>query len=314
MKNIIRSTAIMIALLVSVQFTVKAAAPEEQVTPTAVSYETFYDALSPYGTWIDYPEYGHVWHPDVADFRPYATNGYWEFIDGPMYLDGEWYWDSGYEWGWAPFHYGTWFYDDAYGWLWEPGYSWSPAWVEWGVAGEDYFAWAPVTPVGIERHGYEWNMVPRRNFYDHDLHASLVSSNRMMSEALKIKPVLEGPGVKEIEDASGHVVMLKQLYDVSSPAMLTAHKIKNVPAQRAGKYLGTAGRSIDNRVYTYRPEISLQDKYIGRQVQWRKAAPENIRPARRGGAWPSGNYEKHTYNIKRMPIETGRFMERGKRR
>ncbi len=106
-----------------------------------VSYQTFYDELSPYGRWIDYPEYGYVWSPDEgADFRPYNTNGHWVWSD-----DYEWMWVSGYSWGWAPFHYGRWFYDDMYGWMWMPGYEWSPAWVAWRSGG-DYYGWAPLRP------------------------------------------------------------------------------------------------------------------------------------------------------------------------
>jgi hypothetical protein len=42
---------------------------------TTVTYQTFYDELSPYGKWIDYPGYGYVWSPAEPDFRPYYTNG-----------------------------------------------------------------------------------------------------------------------------------------------------------------------------------------------------------------------------------------------
>jgi hypothetical protein len=106
-----------------------------------VSYQNFYDELSPYGRWIDYPEYGYVWCPDEgSDFRPYSTNGHWVWSD-----DYEWMWVSDYEWGWAPFHYGRWFYDDMYGWLWVPGNEWSPAWVAWRSGG-DYYGWAPLRP------------------------------------------------------------------------------------------------------------------------------------------------------------------------
>jgi len=106
-----------------------------------VSYQNFYDELSPYGRWIDYPEYGYVWCPDEGpDFRPYSTNGHWVWSD-----DYEWMWVSDYSWGWAPFHYGRWFYDDMYGWMWMPGYEWSPAWVAWRSGG-DYYGWAPLRP------------------------------------------------------------------------------------------------------------------------------------------------------------------------
>ncbi|MEI9910707.1 MAG: hypothetical protein WDO71_14150 [Bacteroidota bacterium] len=36
-----------------------------------VSYQAFYDELSPHGRWIDYPEYGYVWAPnDINGFPP----------------------------------------------------------------------------------------------------------------------------------------------------------------------------------------------------------------------------------------------------
>ena len=106
-----------------------------------ISFQTFNDELSPYGEWIDYPEYGYTWRPRVGnDFRPYSTNGRWVYAD-----DYDWMWASEYNWGWAPFHYGRWFYDDYYGWMWVPGYDWSPAWVSWRGGG-DYYGWAPLQP------------------------------------------------------------------------------------------------------------------------------------------------------------------------
>lgn len=107
----------------------------------SISFQNFYDELSPYGDWIDYPDYGYTWRPRLGrDFRPYATNGYWSYADGY-----DWTWVSDYDWGWAPFHYGRWFYDPYYGWLWVPGYEWSPAWVAWRGGG-DYYGWAPLRP------------------------------------------------------------------------------------------------------------------------------------------------------------------------
>ena len=105
-----------------------------------INFQTFYDELSPYGDWIDYPEYGYTWRPRLgSDFRPYSTNGNW------VYADESWMWNSGYDWGWAPFHYGRWFQDPYYGWMWVPGYDWSPAWVSWRGGG-DYYGWAPIRP------------------------------------------------------------------------------------------------------------------------------------------------------------------------
>lgn len=132
-----------------------------------VSYQTFYDELSPYGEWIDFPGHGYVWVPDAnEDFQPYSTNGHWVWTD-----DYEWMWVSDYDWGWAPFHYGRWDNDPYYGWYWVPGYEWSPAWVAWRDGG-DYYGWAPIRPginisVNFNIGGYSppnnfWCFAPRR--------------------------------------------------------------------------------------------------------------------------------------------------------
>src|ERR1700743_1992558 len=117
-----------------------APAPPPAAAPEDVSYQNFYDALSPYGEWIDNPEYGYVWMPNAGpDFKPYATNGNW------VYTDEGWAWNSDYSWGWATFHYGRWFFQDGYGWMWIPGNEWAPAWVSWRRS-PDYYGWAPLGP------------------------------------------------------------------------------------------------------------------------------------------------------------------------
>jgi hypothetical protein len=106
----------------------------------AVSFQLFYDNLSPYGMWVDYPDYGYVWIPNAdPEFSPYATAGYWVFTD-----EG-WTWVSDYPWGWAAFHYGRWDYDDYYGWFWIPDNEWGPAWVSWRRS-PGYYGWAPLRP------------------------------------------------------------------------------------------------------------------------------------------------------------------------
>jgi hypothetical protein len=112
---------------------------------TEVSIQLFYDNLSPYGSWVNYQDYGYVWIPDVdREFSPYRSNGHWIFTE-----DG-WTWVSDYSWGWAPFHYGRWAYDNDYGWLWVPHNEWGPAWVTWRRS-EGYYGWAPMGPgISIE--------------------------------------------------------------------------------------------------------------------------------------------------------------------
>src|ERR1700722_3539574 len=125
-----------------ISIVVESPAPAPAPPPPApeVSYQSFYDALSPYGQWINNPDYGYVWMPSVApDFTPYGSNGHW------VYTDEGWTWDSDYPWGWAAFHYGRWFFEDGYGWMWIPGNEWAPAWVSWRRS-PDYYGWAPLGP------------------------------------------------------------------------------------------------------------------------------------------------------------------------
>jgi hypothetical protein len=107
---------------------------------TSVSFQVFYDNLSPYGDWVVYPDYGYVWVPAAGpDFFPYSSGGYW------AYTIYGWTWVSEYPWGWAPFHYGRWAYDSFYGWVWVPDSEWGPAWVVWRRS-PGYYGWAPVAP------------------------------------------------------------------------------------------------------------------------------------------------------------------------
>ncbi|MDQ3395048.1 MAG: hypothetical protein M3512_13170, partial [Bacteroidota bacterium] len=65
-----------------------------------ISMQTFYDELSPYGSWVHNPDFGYVWLPDAGpDFQPYASRGHWVMTE---YGNT---WVSDYNWGWAPFHY-----------------------------------------------------------------------------------------------------------------------------------------------------------------------------------------------------------------
>jgi hypothetical protein len=136
---------------------------EAKVAPMNVSFQAFYDELTPYGDWVSDPTHGYVWIPFVeAGFQPYQTNGYW--VNSRFGNT----WVSLYDWGWAPFHYGRWFFTDYYGWAWVPGYEWAPAWVSWRT-GRGYYGWAPLWPsvglhvsVGFPMH--HWVFVPRRRF------------------------------------------------------------------------------------------------------------------------------------------------------
>jgi hypothetical protein len=175
MKRILKMTALAFVILLgsSLRNNVSAQSDYHDDSPDYsdsrdVSYQTFYDELSPHGNWIEYPGHGYVWQPGMGnDFRPYSTGGHWVWSD-----QYEWMWVSDYDWGWAPFHYGRWFSDPSYGWLWVPGYEWSGAWVTWRDGG-DYYGWAPIRPgisinINFNIGSYSppidyWSFAPRRN-------------------------------------------------------------------------------------------------------------------------------------------------------
>ena len=105
-----------------------------------VSPNFFYDALAPYGEWVDVGDYGSCWHPTGvdADWAPY-TDGYW------AYTDAGWTWVSYEDFGGIVYHYGRWMRVEGEGWCWAPDYEWAPAWVSWR-SNDDYVGWAPLPP------------------------------------------------------------------------------------------------------------------------------------------------------------------------
>ena len=107
---------------------------------TEVTLDVFYDALSPYGEWVEHEYYGYIWQPVGVDpyWKPYS-DGNWQ------YSDEGWIWVSGEPWGWATYHYGRWMLDDYYGWIWIPGVTWAPAYVDW-YESPGYVGWSPQPP------------------------------------------------------------------------------------------------------------------------------------------------------------------------
>jgi len=105
-----------------------------------ISVDVFYDALEPYGDWIETSDYGYVWHPRDVDesWRPY-TVGNW------AYTDAGWTWVSEEPFGWATYHYGRWANLEREGWVWRPDTEWAPAWVSWRHS-DRYVGWAPLPP------------------------------------------------------------------------------------------------------------------------------------------------------------------------
>ena len=194
-----------------------------------ITYQQFYDDLSPYGNWVNYQNYGYVWVPDEAGFRPYYNNGHW------IYTDYGWTWASDYNWGWAPFHYGRWLYDNDYGWMWVPGYEWAPAWVSWRNS-PDYYGWAPLGPgmnvnvsMGSQIPYNYWAFVPHRyinsprinNYYiDRQKNVTIINNTTIINNVRTTdrKTVyVAGPPATDVEQTTSQKIRQVKLVNKTSP-------------------------------------------------------------------------------------------------
>lgn len=212
----------------------------------------FYDELSPYGQWVQTPEYGMVWMPNAEPgFQPYATNGHWVVTE---YGNT---WMSDYAWGWAPFHYGRWFMDRYNRWAWVPGYEWGPAWVSWRSGG-GYYGWAPLGPganvsVTVNIPYNYWTFVPQTYITSPRLYSYCVPRPRVVNvyqQTTIINNVYRvnnrayayGPRREEIESVTRRSVPV--------------YRIENA---------GRPGRAIvrDNAVGIYRPDLSRNSRGNG---------------------------------------------------
>lgn len=205
-----------------------------QPPPAEVSYQSFYDALSPYGQWIDNPQYGYVWMPSVGpDFKPYSTNGNW------VYTDGGWTWASNYPWGWATFHYGRWFFEEGYGWMWVPGNEWAPAWVSWRQSPE-YYGWAPLGPnvsISVSANGgynppsHYWCFVPQQyvtsprvnNYYLNEqqnvtiINNTTIVNNRNSDTRVNVNNYAGGPDPATVSRVTGTTLRPVALRESNTP-------------------------------------------------------------------------------------------------
>ncbi|MGB3344169.1 MAG: DUF6600 domain-containing protein [Aequorivita sp.] len=231
-----------------------------QQIETSISYQVFYDGLSPFGIWIAYPGYGHVWHPFVdGNFQPYLTNGYWE------YSPEGWMWVSLYSWGWAPFHYGRWIYDELYGWLWVPGYEWAPAWVIWGEI-DNYYAWAPLMPsvnVSIWFGTWRppaivyWNVIERIYIYDRDLNNR--GRSNMDTDFIGRVRIIDNQATTRI-----HNQVYSQGPDAAEVEKFTRKKISSIPIRDQKKPEFTPA---EKELKVYRPRVNTPEPRTYRNIE-----------------------------------------------
>lgn len=249
MKTLIKFPAMMLGLLLLLTGTTQIAKAQYD----DVSLQTFYDELSPYGTWINDPEYGYVWRPDVdqADFRPYYSNGRWAMTE---YGNT---WVSNYDWGWAPFHYGRWIYNRYNNWVWIPDTIWGPAWVDWRSGG-GYYGWAPMGPsisinINIGRRyvtpDFCWNFIPERHIYYNSYPRYYSGRNRVYIRNTVIinntyvrnnRTYYSGPRIDDVRRATNQNVTV---YNVSRTNRSGGNRIEN---NTVNVYAPRPSRGSDN--------------------------------------------------------------------
>ncbi|MGA3288234.1 MAG: DUF6600 domain-containing protein [Bacteroidota bacterium] len=200
------------ALLVALNTVAWIMPQEASAQQGGVSFGVFYNELSPYGQWVDYPSYGYVWIPSTgSDFAP---------------------------WGWAPFHYGRWDYDDFYGWFWVPDNEWGPSWVNWRRA-NGYYGWAPMRP-GISLsvsfgRGYtvpndRWIFVRDRDFSRSDINHYYVNRtnnvtiiknssmiNRTYTDQNRHSTYVSGPDRADVQKITGRTIQPVVIHDNEKP-------------------------------------------------------------------------------------------------
>lgn len=238
-----------------------------------ITFQVFYDQLSPYGAWVDDPNYGYIWIPDEPQgFYPYGTSGHWVFT-----VFG-WMWVSDYPWGWAPFHYGRWNFDPYYGWIWVPGSEWGPAWVTWRSC-NGYFGWAPLAlgitiQMSFSRNYYipddRWMFVRDRDFDRADLDRYYVG-RRENHDLIRNARVIENTRVDNKRNAT-YVAGP----DARAVRNITGRDIKPLPVSENTQ----PGRTIvgSGKVQSYMPSVTRENVRGSKPVPGKIVTRENIRP------------------------------------
>ncbi|WP_375759042.1 DUF6600 domain-containing protein [Corallococcus exercitus] len=186
-------------------------------TPLSNPITQFREVLAPYGTWTDLARIGWVWRPDPgvvgADFVPYSSGGQW------VSSDWGWTFESDWDWGQAPFHYGRWFVEPSLGWVWWPDSEWAPAWVDWRW-GDGFIGWQPLAPPGIST-GPSWTFVGVNDFVRPDVGTHRLPASRDQELMRQTQPVGEhvvarsghwnrGPEPEEVAQSTGQPVPLAE--------------------------------------------------------------------------------------------------------
>lgn len=206
---------------------------EENLYMNTVSFQSFYDVLSPMGEWIQITredidedlsegegegyssvsfadeEFLFIWKPNVeSSWKPYL-NGKWE------YTDRGWLWVSYDKWGNQTYNYGRWWNSPKYGWVWLPGYTWAPAWVRWKVANDgNHLGWVALSPKakwkseeGITDKNYNFsNNEGDWVFVDNNTFTGNISADKTVSSDLSSKLVKDSRTITDIKAENDMIV------------------------------------------------------------------------------------------------------------
>lgn len=259
-----------------------------------ISLQVFYDELSYHGDWVNNPDYGYVWRPNVGrDFRPYYTNGHWVMTE---YGNT---WVSDYEWGWAPFHYGRWFHDKYDGWIWAPDTEWGPAWVTWRTGG-GYYGWAPLAPrvsinINIGRGYYVpdnyWVFIPQRciyypsysRYWEPRRNVYIINNTTIINNVYTNDRVryYSGPGRDDVRRATRRDVPVYRVADNSRPGSDRISRGEvNIYRPSVNRTGDSAPRAIANN--TTRPSRSDSDNRVSSSTDRTSSASSSARPERSG--------------------------------
>jgi hypothetical protein len=201
-----------------------------------VSFQEFYNELSPYGHWVEDHNYGYIWIPIAGpSFTPYLTNGFW------VMTNYGWTWVSEYDWGWATFHYGRWDYNGSYGWFWVPEIEWGPAWVTWRKS-DGYYGWAPMRPgvsISVTFTSYNdvpndrWTFVKDKDIDSRDLinvYINRENNFKLINNSIVINTTyydekrqttyVAGPDRQEVQKIIGRTIKTVVIHEIDKPGQI----------------------------------------------------------------------------------------------
>jgi hypothetical protein len=264
-------------------------------------YYTGAQDLDSYGNWVNTPDYGNVWAPNVAaDWVPYYDGRWaWEPYWG-------WTWVSYEPWGWAPYHYGRWV---SWGgrWGWWPGNRywgarpfWAPAYVSFlgfGFRGGFGFGrgfgsigWCPLGPHDRaypwwgHRNGYNAvNITNINNFnnlnrglrplgntslrYNSNLQAALNNPN--IRRAITTMPADQfGKGMVRGFGRGVDAATLRQGQMVQGTLPVVPTRASLMPGNRLASPSAIPSRAINNtRFYSKSPAPAARESFNQRAAQ-----------------------------------------------